>query len=244
MILRRIKAHVEKENWFAVGIDFAIVVLGVFIGIQVANWNAVRAERVSEAQYLDRLADEIELTIAQIEEEQIFSKQAIEIIEVFTSQLYQTAVSDEDLLSATQDYFSQGAFFTNLRPYRTTFDDLISTGNLDIIEDEAIRASLIRLYADYDDAQNTIASNIVWIQQGEDRIYYTFDAFRFDGRTEVLFEDTPLESLAEDIRQNRDVLRRYAAFHYWLKARSVELYEDVEPQAQAVLDLIKAEQGQ
>lgn len=37
MILRRIKSHVEKENWFAVGIDFAIVVIGVFVGLQVAN---------------------------------------------------------------------------------------------------------------------------------------------------------------------------------------------------------------
>jgi len=44
MIFRRIKAHIEKENWFAVGIDFCIVVIGVFIGIQVANWNETRAD--------------------------------------------------------------------------------------------------------------------------------------------------------------------------------------------------------
>ena len=37
MILRRLKDHVEKENWFAVVIDFCIAVIGVFIGIQVAN---------------------------------------------------------------------------------------------------------------------------------------------------------------------------------------------------------------
>ena len=42
MLFRRIKAHVEKENWFAVGVDFAIVVIGVFIGLQVANWNEAR----------------------------------------------------------------------------------------------------------------------------------------------------------------------------------------------------------
>ena len=37
MLFRRIKTHVKAENWFAVGIDFLIVVVGVFIGIQV--WN-------------------------------------------------------------------------------------------------------------------------------------------------------------------------------------------------------------
>jgi hypothetical protein len=42
MILRRITEHVKTQNWFAVGLDFVIVVVGVFIGIQVANWNAMR----------------------------------------------------------------------------------------------------------------------------------------------------------------------------------------------------------
>lgn len=244
MLLRRIKAHVENENWFAVGIDFCIVVVGVFIGIQVANWNEMGAERLSEAQYLDRLVDEIELTITHIQEEHILSEQALETIEAFTTQLSSTSASDEDLISSTEGFFTKGAFFVNLRPYRTTFDDLVSTGNLGIIEDEAIRASLMRLYAGYDDAQSTIDSNINWIQQGEERIYYNFDAFRFDKRTQILFEDLSTENLAEEMRENREVLRRHAAFHYWLKVRSVELYEDIEPKAQAVLDLIKADQGQ
>lgn len=42
MLFRRIKAHVEKENWFAVFVDFAIVVVGVFIGLQVQQWAVER----------------------------------------------------------------------------------------------------------------------------------------------------------------------------------------------------------
>jgi hypothetical protein len=42
MILRSLTKHVKDQNWFAVGLDFAIVVIGVFIGIQVANWNDER----------------------------------------------------------------------------------------------------------------------------------------------------------------------------------------------------------
>lgn len=59
MILRRIKAHVENENWFAVGIDFIIVVVGVFLGIQIGNWNEARVSQVQEANYLEQLRDEI-----------------------------------------------------------------------------------------------------------------------------------------------------------------------------------------
>lgn len=59
MLLRRVIEHVKAQNWFAVGIDFLIVVVGVFIGIQVANWNDARRDRAIEALYLDRLQQEI-----------------------------------------------------------------------------------------------------------------------------------------------------------------------------------------
>jgi hypothetical protein len=39
MILRSVTKHVNDQNWFAVLLDLLIVVFGVFIGIQVSNWN-------------------------------------------------------------------------------------------------------------------------------------------------------------------------------------------------------------
>ena len=68
MILRRITEHVKAQNWFAVGIDFFIVVIGVFIGIQVSNWNNARADYQREVQYLENLADDIQEEAAALEE--------------------------------------------------------------------------------------------------------------------------------------------------------------------------------
>ena len=55
MLLRRITEHVKAQNWFAVAIDFVIVVVGVFIGIQVANWNEARLEVQQGAKFAERL---------------------------------------------------------------------------------------------------------------------------------------------------------------------------------------------
>jgi hypothetical protein len=66
MIFRRIKAHIEKENWFAVLIDFLIVVVGVFIGLQVANWNEARGERALALHYVEQLAEDIKADIVDI----------------------------------------------------------------------------------------------------------------------------------------------------------------------------------
>jgi len=59
MILRRLIEHVKTQNWTAVVLDFVIVVMGVFLGIQLGNWNAARAVRAEEKQLLAQLRDEI-----------------------------------------------------------------------------------------------------------------------------------------------------------------------------------------
>ncbi len=59
MILRRITEHVKAQNWTAVALDFVIVVVGVFIGIQVANWNDARADKKTGREYIARIQQEL-----------------------------------------------------------------------------------------------------------------------------------------------------------------------------------------
>ena len=68
MLLRSITKHVKDQNWFAVGIDFIIVVIGVFIGIQVANWDNVRSDEHNYQNAMVRLAEENFDTLDQLEE--------------------------------------------------------------------------------------------------------------------------------------------------------------------------------
>ena len=58
MILRRVITHFKKQEWTAIALDFLIVVVGVFIGIQVSNWNAARGDRAEYGRALERLAAE------------------------------------------------------------------------------------------------------------------------------------------------------------------------------------------
>ena len=56
--------RVKAQNWAAVGIDFCIVVVGVFTGIQVANWNDTRKARHELDTSLGNVAQNISDTIA------------------------------------------------------------------------------------------------------------------------------------------------------------------------------------
>jgi hypothetical protein len=60
MLLRRVIEHFRKQQWTAIGIDLVITVLGVFIGLQVANWNDARVDRMRAHTYLERIHADLE----------------------------------------------------------------------------------------------------------------------------------------------------------------------------------------
>jgi hypothetical protein len=66
MILRRITDAFRKQDWFTVAVETLIVVFGVFIGLQVNNWNGARVASSDAADLLSRLRIEAEGTRADI----------------------------------------------------------------------------------------------------------------------------------------------------------------------------------
>ena len=58
MILRRVIDHFRKQEWTAIAIDFIIVVLGVFVGLQVQEWSGRQEDKRQERRIVeDMLAD-------------------------------------------------------------------------------------------------------------------------------------------------------------------------------------------
>ena len=61
MFLRRLIANLQAQNWTAIGLEFLIVVVGVFIGTQVSNWNQERIERRQTERMLEQFVPELQL---------------------------------------------------------------------------------------------------------------------------------------------------------------------------------------
>ena len=84
MLLRRVTQHVKSQDWFAVGLDFAIVVAGVVLALQVSNWSEARANKDGTRNTLARLKSEAAFNIvtlndmiASIEESQSMRDRAM-----------------------------------------------------------------------------------------------------------------------------------------------------------------------
>ncbi|MCM2313369.1 MAG: hypothetical protein NDI84_18420, partial [Steroidobacteraceae bacterium] len=59
MILRSLAHSIRKQDWLAVAIEFLIVVAGIFVGLQVTDWNERRQLRARELNYLERMAEDL-----------------------------------------------------------------------------------------------------------------------------------------------------------------------------------------
>jgi hypothetical protein len=64
MIFKRAVARLQAQDWLAITIEVAIVIIGVFIGTQVANWNEARIGQRETQRMLSRLKPELHNQLA------------------------------------------------------------------------------------------------------------------------------------------------------------------------------------
>lgn len=77
MAIRRFRKHVATQNWFAVAIDVAVVLVGVFLGIQASNWNEARIESNLADSYRQRLIEEVRFNIRQHRQQSSYYRQVL-----------------------------------------------------------------------------------------------------------------------------------------------------------------------
>lgn len=152
MLLRRITEHVKAQNWTAVALDFVIVVVGVFIGIQVSNWNDARGERNDEAKYLVSLEQDMTDSITEIDDviRQLRSHDGAR------HTLFDLSVAEHQNIDPKDiPGLIHGALwsFASVELRLTTFDTLRSSGRLGVLADDELVSSLQDLAALIDEAE-------------------------------------------------------------------------------------------
>lgn len=143
MLLRRIAEHLRKQQWTAVFLDFLVVVIGVFFGFQLNNWNAARADRELEQTYLTRLHDEVgeaeEGVRISVALKQDVQDHFAEVVDALRPDSQATALSTKACASI---YFSH--MFGEAFPSPPTMTELLASGRLSVLRSDTLRAALAR----------------------------------------------------------------------------------------------------
>jgi len=145
MILRSVMKHVRDQNWFAVSLDFLIVVVGVFIGIQVANWNDFRAELDLEQRYLQRLEASLVLDIAEHDDAVALAEHRLDRSRLLIAAYADPAVALERP-SELFDAVVTAGFTYQPSVSDAVFDEMVATGNARIIRDDSLRDAIAEYY--------------------------------------------------------------------------------------------------
>ncbi len=243
MLLRRIAAAFRKQDWFTVVIETLIVVFGVFIGLQVNNWNEARQEHHLERAYLARLSADITESLEHFGAMRAQSIHRNMVVKTFINALDDPAISDAELISASQAFIQEGWPVAYFQPTQITFDELVTSGNLQIIHDEALREEITRLYKYYERTKEGFDVNVEWLLPNDSRIIYEYDALRWDPRTAALYGGGASAEEAKDIREHAAKLKRLAVSAYWFKDRALGYYDEAALKSTAIKERIDKEIG-
>ena len=182
MILRSVMRHVREQNWLAVGIDFFIVIVGVFIGIQVANWNEERLQAQEEKLLVDRVLADFERIEEDADRSLAYHQARAADLKTLVRSLRRGSLADEDRETVERALFLGPAFQTSA-DNSGTFTELLSSGRANLLRDKTLLNELVA-YEDFlqraEVALNYYVDMAFGVQQPfTARFEYDIDAFFF-----------------------------------------------------------------
>ena len=143
MILRRLSQSLKEQNWTAIFIEFILLVTGVFLGIQVSNWNQQRVTSNQAQVFIERLREDLRveawnyMALKSYYENVLFNaEQTLSALEG------KSDISNEALIINAY----RASQFGEVVRHRETYDELTATGNMGLIEDRLLRKTATEIY--------------------------------------------------------------------------------------------------
>ncbi len=144
MILRRLSEAISRQEWSTIAIELVILVVGIFIGLQVDDWNSNRQDRSDELQYVQRLHEDVLLADRLTQRVRDRLLERLEAIKSGADVLFGHTDRASLLAEECTAVSASNLFRTNAPPL-AAFDELVGTGRLEIIRDAELLSALISL---------------------------------------------------------------------------------------------------
>ena len=236
MILRRLAHRIRVQDWTAVAIEFAMVVVAVYLGLQAANWNDDRKERALERSYVARIAQDVRSDVADMDEIIRVSAVRMALLNEVLPKASGRALPDgfasargRVAIEAAPSYAETGSndpgfalfILTPLEGNRSAYETLINAGAITGMRDLVALRSIQDYYAAVDKERHFE----VGLEQNRDKL---IDAERALGLSPVRPMST--DELTTALAGNPELLA--TAQNYWLYTnRHLKLMRELQAQA-------------
>lgn len=146
-MLRRMSQALRRLDWTAISVEFVLLVLGVFLGIQVANWNAERETRQQSELFTARLKGDLHRESRRRDFQVRYYEEVRTTAEAAAAALDGSKPSSDVALLVNAYRAPQ---FLQTPSQRATYDELVSTGSIGLIKDRRLVALAISNYGNTD----------------------------------------------------------------------------------------------
>ena len=241
MFYRRIKTRVEQENWFAVAIDFFIVVFGIFAGFQLTEWNADRNDRLAEVTILERLIDEYQENLELLAADRDISESAVTGTAYLLSLIAPKPdpnISDENIALPLVNCLTNPKFI----PALGVTNSHMASGDIKLIQSAEIQSRLSQWQAQ---AQVLIEWEDIERMHGEELILgFTYDYLAWPNIDQYLSQFSVHESPSKLTSEFQDLFssKRFEGLLsnrvYNIRA-SIERIVALEADTQALIELLR-----
>ena len=209
-------------------VEIILVVIGILIALQINTWNQARKDSITERAYYNRFLEDVlldeALVINQIEQTKLRLKSANQLIH----ELQSSDSNMPKIAQALRGSVSRGNFV--LKPTQTTYEDVKSSGNVQLIKDLELKKSLENYYVSTTGIMNTINVNAARLGQkmfAKDEMIWTgiFQLAKMqNGFDSTKVDINKLEQFGELNARNKKVLLNNGVIFVSLSSRNIEHY--------------------
>lgn len=145
MILDNLSRALKTQNWFAAGVEFIIVILGVVIGFQVNAWAQARELRGREEQYLVELLSDFRAMTDALERMEAQSRYEADLAEAID--VLRSCPPDEAAWAPVRQALARHRIRTQIFVVDGTYEEMVASGALARLEDTALKAQIKYTYS-------------------------------------------------------------------------------------------------
>ena len=232
-----LEGNLKKYLLYAIG-EILLVVIGILIALQINNLNEEKKERRLATTYLENLELDLISDLKAIE------KTSTDIDFYENEGYYSLDVIEGNITEVDKTRFLKSLIWNNhypiFQPTRSTYEDLISSGNIKLLKNNDLKVALSKYYlrSDWWEQFEQRAKDTYWYILREE-IFKNIDPFIMRAFYESEFYPSEEPSIKmEDIEvdftiiktQNslRDAIARALSLRVWHKNRLREAKNEIE----------------
>ena len=183
--------------------ELVVVILGILIAFQVDGWNQARQEEALKNDFILRLLEDLRIDVASIDGRIRTVEQRLGFVKLLEESIHDPSAATKDPTRYIRA-MTEANYIMALSKRQFTFDEMMNTGNLSLIEDSDLRQSLARYYNGFNlaDSYRLYQEGIVGNFGG---ILTTDQVFLNGDRSELVFDE------AEALKARENFLQRIEA---------------------------------